>query len=148
MKFWRVFSLVSVILFFESIILTIMVLLLSLVFIDSTYVRGPEVFIIMPLFFLMYKSILELWLLVLILYKKNKRLMNEQLRLRDMKLARVYASPLALALLIIGAIDNPDMFLRLAILYVPSVIVSFYLIQKLWKKGLLWIYGTRKIGLK
>lgn len=152
MKIIKFFCFSIGVLLLESLVLAIMLMLLSFFLKDSVSNNNVLEALVGGIFLLfMYKAFFELLIIVYSLYCSKKlkdkftvklsdrAIMKSKLNLRDMVFARLYGTAIALVALILGALDNPEVFLRVGILFIPSIIISYFLAKPLWKEFLHWV---------
>ncbi|MET1257551.1 hypothetical protein [Aliikangiella maris] len=123
----------------ESLVLALLVPLFLIIFSIPNKIDSVEVIGGLFLFFMFYKSIIEIWLFLLVVINKVKR---RHPKITDLLRGKFFASILMFSLLLMILYESDfrlDIFFAYAAMYIPSVVIAFYLFKEVWFKAEEWL---------
>ncbi len=141
----RLFLLSLGILFLESVVLAFLVPLFVLGFSIQNNFDGIQTIAAFIIAFMMYKSVIELWLFFMVVMIRVKEKKPE---LKDLVAGKRASGILMFILLVILSTETRqvlDIFLAYAVMYIPSILITFFLSKRLWMKGVEWISASKNV---
>jgi len=130
-KLFKLLVFLLLILALESLVTSLVIFPIVFIYKYGTpHALGYDYFLYAPIFFMIYKCGLELWLFYVVAIIKSRNSVSKTLSFKGLVFARVVALAFVEFVLILASFDNPDVFLVFAIMYIPSVYISFKLINK------------------